>query len=387
MTEEEKLHSAGRRHKQFLQMDVFEAARARMKYVYENFDVVVISWSGGKDSSSCLELALEAGRESGKLPINVFFLDEEVIYPETLDLCYLHKADPDIKFVWACIPSIYRNACSEKEPDFIPFDPTKRDIWTHEPPPDAVWPCGIDDKGLPLMTNWRIPPSIPKRAIKELFGDRTKKVAAITGLRAQESFIRYSGILSSGSFITKADHGIYNVRPIYDWTARDVWLAIKENGWVYNKAYEKLWRAGGNPTSTRVAPLFHAEAAMNLGKVMRFWPQWWSKVRIRVRGAQAVAINNGALHAVERWGDETWKDTATRYLNALGSETDRLQMHAYVQRMLDRHSLHSRQPLPDEVVCSECMISWKWIAKACIRGDRQERMLQRNKSLTLPPNK
>lgn len=380
-----KLRTAGRRYKHTLGVDVFTAARARMLYTYQNFDTVVISWSGGKDSTSCLELAREAAAATRKLPVKVMFLDEEVIYPETLDLIYRHKSDPDIEMYWVCVPSIYRNACSEVEPDFIPFDPAKRDLWTHFPPSDAIWPAGFDADGLPNMTNWRIPPSIPKRIMIELWGkyhEKYGRVANVTGLRAQESYVRYSGMMSSGDFITKsAEHGVTGVRPIYDWTAADVWLAIKENGWDYNRAYDKLWRAGGNRTSTRVAPLFHAEAAMNLRRVMLFWPDFWPLVRQRVRGAHAVAIYDGGLHAVERFPGETWQDAAVRLLNALGSEQDREQMHAFVQKKLDEHNRHSGKPMPDEDKCSECRLSWKAIARACARGDRQERMLTVNRTL------
>lgn len=387
MIAEPTLKTAGKRYKAALEMDVFEAARTRMDYVYTEFDDVVVSWSGGKDSSTCLELARESARKLGRLPIKVFFLDEEVVYPETLDLCYRHIADPEIDFYWVCVPSLYRNACSEKEPDFIPFDPKLRDLWTHVPPASAIWPAGFDENGLPNMTNWRVPPSIPKRAISEMFGSKEKKVASITGLRAQESFVRYSGVMSSASFISKPEHGFYGVRPIYDWKAGDIWLAIKENGWDYNKAYDKLWRAGGNPISTRVAPLFHAEAAMNLRKVMLFWPQLWPLVKRRVRGAHAVAINNGRLHAVERWGNETWKEAAERYLNGLGSEFERNDMHNFVGEKLNQHLRHSGETsFSMDKPCPECRLSWKLVAKAVARGDRQHRMLQPNKTIT-PMNK
>lgn len=322
--------SAGKRHRHDLDVDVFTAARQRMLYTYENFDTVVISWSGGKDSTSCLELAREAARKTGKLPVHVMFMDEEVIYPETIELVERHRNDPELQIYWCCVPSIYRNACSEVEPDFIPFDPTKRDLWTHVPPPDAIWPAGFDENGLPNMTTWRVPPSIPKRIIQTLFSDRKRfgRVGEVLGLRTEESFVRYSGMLSSGNFITgdKGKYAAASVRPIYDWKARDVWLAIKENGWDYNRAYEKLWRAGGNPISTRVAPLFHAEAAMNLRQVMLYWPDFWQAVRRRVRGAHSVAIYSGALHAIERYGGETWQMAALRYWNGLGSLAERREV-------------------------------------------------------------
>lgn len=373
---------AGKRHRHDLGIDVFTAARERMLYTYRNFDTVVVSWSGGKDSTSCLELAREAARITGKLPVQVMFMDEEVIYPETIDLVERHRADPELQIHWCCVPSIYRNACSEVEPDFIPFDPTKRDLWTHVPPPDAVWPAGFDENGLPKMTTWRVPPSIPKRITEVLFDTKTYgRIGEVLGLRTEESFVRYSGMLSSGNFITDEHHGRASVRPIYDWKARDVWLAIKENGWDYNRAYEKLWRAGGNPISTRVAPLFHAEAAMNLREVMLYWPDFWQLVRRRVRGAHAVAIYSGALHAIERYGNETWHDAAMRYWNNLGSEEDKRTLRSMVERRLSKHSLHSTEPLGDEKKCPECKLSWKRIARAIARGDRQGRILSPYKSM------
>lgn len=136
---EEKLKTAGRVHRRKLNVDVFEAAQARCKYIYDTFDNVIISWSGGKDSSCVLELCREAARAAGKLPIDVFFLDEEAVYPETIDLCNRHIADPEIRFWWVIVPSIYRNACSEVEPDFIPFEPGKEALWVRQPPDSAIW--------------------------------------------------------------------------------------------------------------------------------------------------------------------------------------------------------------------------------------------------------
>lgn len=63
-TLEGELRTAGRKYRQELETDVFTAARQRMAYVYEVFETVVVSWSGGKDSSVCLELAREAARDA-----------------------------------------------------------------------------------------------------------------------------------------------------------------------------------------------------------------------------------------------------------------------------------------------------------------------------------
>lgn len=373
-TESERLHTAGSTYKRMLTVDVYTAAQQRCRYLYENYEDVIISWSGGKDSSSVLELCREAARALGKLPIKVFFLDEEVVYPETIDLCHRHVNDPEIEFYWVCVPSIYRNACSEVEPDFIPFEPGKEAIWTSQPPDSAIWMgTGPDGHG---MTDWRVPPSIPKTGILKMFGDRPGVKVMVTGLRARESFVRYAGIMSSESFITKADHGFVHARPVYDWNAKDVWWAIANQGWDYNKAYDKLWRAGGTVETTRVAPLFHAEAAIMLRRVMLYWPRWWPLIRARVRGVHAMAIYAGKLHQPRLLPGENWEHAAQRYWDGLGSEESKKVLAEAIQNKLKQHAKHSNTPLHETRKCLKCGLTWKTIARACCLDDRQLRILE-----------
>jgi predicted phosphoadenosine phosphosulfate sulfurtransferase len=90
--------------KKFTDQSVYEAARERMQHIFERFDRVVVSFSGGKDSTVCLQLALEEARKRNRLPLEVVFFDEEAIHPETIDYVERVRQMPDVKLYWYCLP-------------------------------------------------------------------------------------------------------------------------------------------------------------------------------------------------------------------------------------------------------------------------------------------
>ena len=63
--------------------NVYDLAIERLTYAYEIFDSIHVSFSGGKDSTVCLNLAYEVAKKLGRLPLHVHFFDEEAIPFET----------------------------------------------------------------------------------------------------------------------------------------------------------------------------------------------------------------------------------------------------------------------------------------------------------------
>ena len=287
-----------------LNTDVLTAALDRIRHVYNTYDVVVVSYSGGKDSTCILEMALGVARELGKLPVDVMFFDEEVLLPETEEMVMKTRARPEVDLKWVCGQVGYWDASSNEEPHWTTWDPAKRDVWVREPPPFAI-----------DMGEMKYP--APGDAITRLWGPEYGKVAELLGLRCYESRPRMYGLISSGSYIAKgpAPH-VDKVRPIYDWRDRDVWLAIHRFGWDVNAAYARMYRLRHNPKELRIAVPTSIEAMNHWADWQILHPQWWGKVRRRFSNIHSLAMFNYDLHRPVRKEGETWQDAACRYLAA-----------------------------------------------------------------------
>lgn len=70
----------GNIRKSELPIDVLEAAKERVRYLFTRYDDIVCSFSGGKDSLVCLELlAMVRDEMNITKKIDVIFYDEELI--------------------------------------------------------------------------------------------------------------------------------------------------------------------------------------------------------------------------------------------------------------------------------------------------------------------
>ena len=99
--------------KRWLGMDVFTAARSRLAEVFDAFERVFVSFSGGKDSGVVVQLALDIAREKGRLPLDVLHIDLEAWYAHTDAFVTRIMTRPDVRPHWICLPIHLRNSVSQ----------------------------------------------------------------------------------------------------------------------------------------------------------------------------------------------------------------------------------------------------------------------------------
>lgn len=348
--------------RKYLGTDVFNQAIDRMVALYKDGHRVVVSFSAGKDSNVCLEICRIAARETGRLPVEVVLRDEEIMYPGTYEYAERVAADPEIKFNWLVARQPIINVFNRKEPYWWVFDERlKPEEWVRQPPAIAQF---IPQKSIDQMT---IPDRFPPAEGKTLF--------AVIGLRISESRGRMYGLFSSGGYLTGANkYGVRGCRPIYDWTDGDVWKAIGDNKWDYNRAYDVMQASGIPRNRLRIAPpSMNAAGVSELSKAAAAWPLWFNKVCKRLPGIRTAAkFGIRAVTPSRRLG-ETWEACFKREcITEAPAQWIATRATKAMNVTLSAHAHHSTAPFPEAAPCFTCYANlgcWKSLAFACYNGD------------------
>ena len=288
-----------REYKKYLDIDVLSAARQRISYTFDNFDRIYLSFSGGKDSTVMFHLVMEEAIKRGR-KIGVLLIDFEAQYKATSSHAarmFGHYKD-NIDLNWVCLPISLRNAVSNFEPKWICWDREKEENWVRPLP---------QNKG--VVSDLNHYPFFQKGMEFEefiiLFGiwyGNGKNTACFVGIRADESLNRFKTIatLKKGTYkgnrwTTEVDDDLYNIYPIYDWKARDIWKyhSIYPNK-SYNEIYELMHKAGVNLSDQRLCQPYGDDQRKGLWLYHILEPQTWYRVVARVNGA-----NFGALYIQE----------------------------------------------------------------------------------------
>lgn len=263
------------RQRYFLDMNVVDAARARLEHTYNIFDDVWLQFSGGKDSTACLYLMKEFHEKHGLGPVKCIFRDEEMVSPSTLRFIEWVNEQPWVHMEWYCLPMATEVWVLGRREYVLLWSPQRAKEGTLvRPMPDHAFRA--EDFGLD--------PSKPIAESVDYYTMQGKKgsVAFITGVRANESMIRYRSLVQKlhENYIVKPYRLPRNIplkfsKVIYDWETNDVLKFIVEAGGRYCEYYDYAIVGGAN---TRVGVPLHAVAARRLGDVVRTEPEFYDQL-------------------------------------------------------------------------------------------------------------
>lgn len=360
-----------------LGVDVLTAAQRRIRMIFDRFDRIYLSFSAGKDSTVMLHLAAQEARRRGR-KIGVLLVDLEAQYTRTIDhatRCFSLYRDV-INPYWVALPLSLRNAVSQFDPQWMCFDPSRRDDWVRTPPDFSIT---AEDR-FPFFRRGMEFEDFTEQ-FAHWYADG-KSTACLVGIRSDESLNRFRTLIKDKQMLdnlrwtTWVGNGCYNAYPIYDWRTADIWTFTARFGLPMNQIYELMTKAGVPLGLQRICQPYGDDQRRGLWLFHLLEPQTWGKVVKRVAGA-----NSGALFAQEKGN-----------INGIGRITkpDRLTWEQYAKMLLATMPPRTRDHfenkiavflkwyqergypngIPDEgAINQKDEPSWTRIVKALLRND------------------
>lgn len=285
--------------REYMEQNVYEALQARLKFIFEEFDNIYISFSGGKDSGLLLNLMLDFKRKYyPERAVGIFHQDFEAQYTVTTE--YVERTFEQVKEelepYWVCLPMATRTALSSYEMFWYPWDDKKKELWVR-PMPKKDYVINLENNPITTYRYRMHQEDLAKqfgRWYKISHGD--KKTVCLLGMRADESLLRYSGFLNKKygykgqCWISQQFKDVWCASPLYDWKSKDIWHANYLFDYDYNRLYDLYYMAGLNISQMRVASPFndYSKDSLNLYRVID--PEIWVKLVGRVQGANFTSI-------------------------------------------------------------------------------------------------
>lgn len=382
---------------------VYEESKRRLReevFNEELYDSVCIAFSGGKDSSTVLQMALDAWDDVDEWtkPIHLIHIDDEIVLPETEAFVNEVIRDPRVYIWWCCLPVKYRNACTNEEQGgwWYPWHPEKEDEWFRELPTIA------DDQHGEVVTldhpriaenpeyEFEMGHHQHKHLVQFLMnrsmdcpvtGESMGTTIQCTGLRSAESLTRYNAIVTRGSWRMPPEDayekrgGVCVAHPVYDWSDHDLWYAHEEFDWSYNKAYDVQRQIGLAPANMRTAHPYGEEAVKmkNFEELRYAWPDVYDKAKDRVPGARLGFEMGDQLLRVDKRDDQTWAEKCAQLVSQIEDPELQEMQQNRVNRALRNHQRHSTTPMPQYDPCPYCNQSWRGMADSLQKGDLKGR--------------
>lgn len=318
--------------KRYKTANVLDAARERVRYIFDHFERVYCSFSGGKDSSVMFHLVMEEAIQRNRI-VGVLLIDLEAQYKLTIDhareMFALYAEHIDLH--WVCLPMLLRNAVSNYEPRWCCWEPERQADWVRELPRH---PGVVSDPA-------RYPFFEPKMEFEEFmvlwgiwYADG-QPTAGCIGIRCDESLNRFRTIASktkemhgTAQFTTRVHDQLFNAYPIYDWKTEDIWrFHQKFPDRPHNQIYDRMYMAGVPLSSQRLCQPFGDDQRRGLWLYHLLEPETWFKLVVRVNGANSGSLyvqetgNVTGYNKIKKPAGHSWRSFCTLLLGSLPKKT------------------------------------------------------------------
>jgi len=270
--------------------DLLTATRERVSFIFDHFDDIKVSVSGGKDSTVLAHLMLSEAKRRDRR-VGVFFLDEEVMYQSSVEQVthiFEEMAPDNVIPLWLQVEFNLTNATSLEGSHLIAWEAGRHEIWMRPKksyaikfPPWEVKTQVIENKTIGLGFY----------AVLENFERCYSGAAFAVGLRATESPNRWRAVSKNpvdvdGTPVYWATKAGTNVKmyPLYDWNFHDVWKYIHDERLRYSKIYDYQFKIGMPINEMRVSSLIHERSFKSLVELPEFEPRTYNRLLKRVHG-------------------------------------------------------------------------------------------------------
>jgi predicted phosphoadenosine phosphosulfate sulfurtransferase len=365
-----------------LNINVFEAAKERIEYTFNNFEKVYLSFSAGKDSTVMLHLVMDECKKR-KIKIGLLIVDLEGQYKLTIE--HIEKCIEEYKeFVdvyWVCLPIHLRNAVSVYEPFWKCWDSEQQENWIRTPNKISITDLNYFNF---FRDGMEFEEFVPE------FGEwysQGKTTACLVGIRSDESLNRYRTISSNTKetfdnkcYTTKVTNNVYNLYPIYDWTTEDIWIYhAKNQNKRYNQLYELMFKAGLSIHQQRICQPYGDDQRRGLWLFHLIEPETWAKVVTRVNGANSGALyinESGSItgyNKITKPNNHTWESFAMLFLNSIPEKTKEHYMNKIFTFIKWWKERGYDNGIPDEapylLESQKLAPSWRRVCKSLLRND------------------
>lgn len=376
----------------YLEKNVLDAAFERLEFIFDHFDHIYFSASGGKDSSVMVQLANIVAKRKHK-QFDVLYIDLEAQYRLTIDHVYELKQLSQIRdFYHIALPLALRNAVSILQPKWICWEEESKHLWVRDLPSDSI-----------NMSNCPFPWFRKGEEFEEFiiqFADWYQKkwgdhAACGVGIRTDESLNRFRTITFQENKI-EYDHkhwttkikfkdkyiDVFNFYPLYDWKTEDIWGAVSKLDLKYNQIYERMYKNGLNIHEQRLCQPYGDDQRNGLDQFKALEYDTWEKVLNRVNG-----VNFGNIYCrttalgnlkTSKPSFMTWKEYTIFLLESIGIYNSDLMLHYYRKIKKFAYWYKKRDDIdinqiPDEANSKlenqKKVISWRRIARAIEKND------------------